>query len=145
MPKTSESASRGGCGKPGHVGAGSGTCESCVAEAYTRGFVEGQSDTYCEQVLNGAKFAAQLGCARDFLPDVERVVAQRGCVSLVEEREFGRVGVWIFRNDFARQLFEEYRAGSVLPKAAATWFMGKIFGYADSDVITYIEEHDILK
>jgi hypothetical protein len=110
-----------------------------LERSYQRGFVVGQCDTYCEQVSAGAKLAAQLGCAKELLPEVEEAVAMRGCLSLVEERGFGRVGVWIFKHEFARQLITEYQDGGVLPKSAATYFMGKVFGYSDAEIIKFVE------
>ena len=85
-----------------------------------------------EQVMTGAKPAAQLGCAKEYLNDVLSAVRDEGCEAVIEEREHGRVAVWIFRIPFVRILIEQMSQKATPPTASEVWAMGKLFGYSNS-------------
>ena len=69
------------------------------ATAFSLGFVLGQTTAYIEQVVAGAKLAAEIGCSKEHLEEVLATITQQNCEALVRDREYGRVGVWIFRSE----------------------------------------------
>jgi len=116
--------------------------QSC--DAFSRGFVLGQTTAYIEQVSTGAKLAAQVGCSEDYVQDVLSTVNDQKCEAIVENREYGRVAIWIFRHPFVRTLIEQMSKDTP-PTAAGVWAMGKLFGYSDSEIGVYLQLHGLLK
>jgi hypothetical protein len=112
---------------------------------YSLGFVLGQVSVYLEQVLTGAKLAAQLGCSAVYVDDILKVVAEDGCQSIIEYRSADRVAVWIFKEDFVRTLIAESEQNATPPSALGVWAMGKLFGYSDAAIGPYLREHGLIK
>ena len=111
--------------------------------AFSLGFVMGQTSAYIEQVLAGAKLAAQIGCSKEHVQEVINAAGRDGCRCIVEDREYGRVAVWIFRSPFVRALIEEFSRNATPPTAAGVWAMGKLFGYSDDAVGDYLQQHNL--
>jgi hypothetical protein len=107
------------------------------AESFERGFVLGQVTTYCEQVITGAKLAAQVGCKRGMVPEV---LDCEGCSALQEDWTADRVSIWIFKYPFVRVLISELHK-SAPPTAAGVWSMGKLFGYSDAEIGAYLRNN----
>lgn len=112
---------------------------------FALGFVLGQTEAYIEQVLAGAKLAAQLGCAEEYCEDVVTTAARCGCETLIEKREHNRVAVWIFRFSFVRELIREFSREATPPNAAGVWAVGKLFGYGDAEIAAYLEAHQLTR
>jgi len=115
------------------------------ASSFCRGFVLGQTAAYIEQVITGAKLAAQLGCGKGHLDDVLLAVRDQGCESIIEERGDDRIAIWIFRLPFVRQLIEEISREATPPTAAGVWAMGKLFGYSDSEIGVFLQSSGLLR
>jgi hypothetical protein len=113
--------------------------------AFALGFVLGQTNAYVEQVKTGAKLAAQIGCSKAHLPDVIAAVTEEKCEVLVEDREYDRVAVWMFRLPFVRTLIEQMSQKTTPPTAGGVWAMGKLFGYSDSEIGAYLQVHELVK
>jgi hypothetical protein len=113
--------------------------------AYSLGFVLGQVSVYLEQILTGAKLAAQLGCSNAHVDDITKAVGEDGCQSIIEYRSADRVSVWIFKEDFVRTLIAELGQNATPPTAAGVWAMGKLFGYSDAAIGPYLREHGLIK
>jgi biotin operon repressor len=115
------------------------------AADFSRGYVIGQTYTYIEQVITGAKLAAQLGCSEAHLDEVLAAITAEGCRSMVEARGYGRVSVWIFKQDFVGSLIEQMSQESTPPTLTGVWSMGKLFGYSDSQIGTYLRDQGLVK
>jgi hypothetical protein len=115
------------------------------AADFSLGYVMGQAYAYMEQVTTGAKLAAQLGCSDAQLDEVLAVIAAEGCHSMVETRGYGRVSVWIFKQDFVRSLIEQMSKDATPPTIAGVWATGKLFGYSDSEIGTYLRDRGLVK
>jgi hypothetical protein len=113
--------------------------------AFSLGFVLGQTTAYIEQVVAGAKLAAEIGCSKDYLEEILVTVSHHNCEALVRDREYGRVGVWIFRLPYVRKLIEEMTDKTTPPTAAEVWAMGKLFGYSDAEIGTYLQRYDLVR
>jgi hypothetical protein len=112
---------------------------------FALGFVLGQTTTYIEQVIAGAKLAAQIGCAKEHIQEVIDAAERDACGTIVEDRKHGRAAVWIFRSPFVRALIEEFIGNATPPTAAGVWAMGKLFGYSDSAVGEYLQHHHLIR
>ena len=110
---------------------------------FARGFVLGQATAYIEQVIAGAKLAAQIGCAREYLQEVVLAAERDGCGTLVQDRDHGRVAIWIFRASFVRELIASFKEKAHPPTASDVWAMGKLFGYSDSAIEAYLQAHGL--
>lgn len=111
---------------------------------FALGFVLGQAAAYIEQVIAGAKLAAQIGCATEHVRRVIEAAEQDGCHTMVEDRGDGRSGVWIFRSAFVRNIIEELGKQATPPTAAGVWAMGKLFGYSDPAIGEYLQAHKLI-
>jgi hypothetical protein len=111
---------------------------------FTRGFVLGQATAYIEQVNAGAKLAAQIGCSKEHIKEIIDAATRDGCGTIVEYREHGRSAVWIFRAPFVREIIAELGKNATPPSAAGVWAMGKLFGYSDSAIGDYLQEHKLI-
>lgn len=108
-------------------------------DRYIEGFLAGQAVAYCERVNTGLSLTAQLSCAKRYADKLLSLAAQEGCEYFVEHREPERVAIWIYRDKLVKQLIEQARSASEPPSARDIWSTGKLFGYADREVINFIE------
>jgi hypothetical protein len=113
--------------------------------AYEIGFVTGQACAYVEQVIAGAKLAAQIGCSKDRLPDVISAIEGNGCQYKIEDRGFERVAVWIYKQPFVAALIDDMQKKTTPPTAPEVWSMGKLFGYSDYEIGAYLQAHGLIK
>ncbi len=113
-------------------------------ERFSLGFVLGQTNAYLEQVIAGAKLAAQIGCSADHMADVVATIEQEQCFSIVEHRTTDRVGIWMFKHSFVRELIEALKQDATPPTAAEVWAMGKLFGYSDAEIGRYLHAHGLI-
>jgi len=109
-----------------------------------RGYVLGQTAAYLEQITAGAKLAAQVGCSHECLEEVLGAAAAEGCSVFVEDRTEGHVAVWMFKHEFARQLIDAFPKDTP-PDALRVWSIGKLFGYSDIEIGSYLKEHGLIK
>jgi len=109
-------------------------------EAYIEGFLTGQLVAYCEQIRLGSRLAGTINCDRAYVEKLLPIAAQEGCRTEVMAIDNDRVCLWIYKYEFLRRVI-----GAVESKHAESdlgmWAMGKLFGYADSDIAKYINEH----
>lgn len=108
-------------------------------DRYIEGFLAGQVVAYCERVNTGSSLAAQLACSKLYVPNLLRLVAQEGCKSLVELYDPDRAAIWIYRDESVKNLIDQVRSGPEPPSDRDIWSTGKLFGYADRDVVNFIE------
>ena len=113
--------------------------------AFIRGFVTGQASAYIEQVVAGAKLAAQIGCSKEHVQEIVALAARDNCEAVVEDRPHHRAAIWIFRAPFVRAIIQEFSQNATPPTAAGVWAMGKLFGYSDSAIDGYLREHGLIK
>ena len=116
-----------------------------MTKTFEAGYVLGQASVYIEQVLAGAKLAAQLGCSKVYMDDVVSIVRANDCLAKVEERGYGRIAVWIFRHSYVSDLIDQLSKETTLPTASGVWSMGKLFGYSDSEIGAFLEAHGLTK
>ena len=128
--------SEAAAGKP-RVGGPGGL--SRKPKQYIEGFLAGQAVAYCERVNTGSGLAAQLVCSEIYLGTLLNIVAQEGCRSLVQPHEYDRVMLWAYRHEPVKRLIEHLQSASE-PSDLGIWSMGKLFGYADRDVVAFIEQ-----
>ena len=112
---------------------------------FALGFVLGQASAYIEQVNAGAKLAAQIGCAEEYVPNVVDAATKDGCSTIIEDRGFGRAAVWIFRASFVRSVIADFNKKTHTSSASDVWAMGKLFGYSDSAIEAYIQAHGLFR
>jgi hypothetical protein len=109
-------------------------------DRYIEGFLAGQVVAYCERVNTGSGLAAQLACPKIYVDKLIHLVAREGCKSLVQPQEHDRVALWIYRDELVKRLIDHLESASTSePSEFDIWSMGKLFGYADRDVVTFIE------
>jgi len=52
------------------------------------------------------------------------------------------ISVWIYKYPFVRALIERV-ANNEQPSLSSVWFTGKIFGYSDLEISSYIDKHNL--
>jgi len=106
---------------------------------YVEGFLAGQAVAYCERVNTGLSLAAEITFPKIYAEKLTRLVAQEGCESSIEPVSTERVQLWIYRDKFVKRLIDQVRSAPETPSERDMWSTGKLFGYADRDVINFIE------
>ena len=104
--------------------------------SWTKGFLAGQITTYCEAILRGTRLVAQVAFQEEHSQLVMDLVKQEGCKATTAQVGPGRLSVWIYRDDAVIDLVNQLR--STPQSKLAMWNMGKLFGYADGEVIDYV-------
>jgi len=107
-------------------------------DRYIEGFLAGQAIAYCERVGTGAGMAAQLVCPDAYVDTLSNLIAAEHCKVLVEPHESGRTSLWIYRDELAKRLILALQS-TPEPSELGIWSMGKLLGYANQDVLTFIE------
>ena len=128
MPKNSESIKSKKEGKCGFVD----------------GYFTGKAEVYCEQISAGAKLAALLVCRRESLQRVLRLIGQEELRFVISGWTKTQVNVWIFKYGFVRKLIAATGRNKT-PTAASVWATGKLFGYSDAEIGTYLYRHGLVK
>jgi hypothetical protein len=82
--------------------------------------------------------AAQLVCPDIYVESLCQLVRVECCQVLTEPHECGRTSLWIYRDELARRLILSLQSASE-PSELSMWSMGKLFGYATHDVLSFIE------
>lgn len=106
---------------------------------YIEGFLAGQVVAYCERVNTGSSLAAQLACSKIYADKLVRLIAQEGYKSLVRPYKPDRVALWIYRDKLVKRLIDQARSGPESPSERDMWSTGKLFGYADREVVNFIK------
>lgn len=110
------------------------------AELYVQGFLAGQAVAYCERIKTGGGVAAQLVCPRNYASDLIALISEEGCASAVEEVNPERVSLWIYRDELVKRLIDELQSRREAASEVEIWSMGKLFGYADRSVLSFVAE-----
>jgi hypothetical protein len=105
--------------------------------AYVWGFLDGQARAYCEQVRLGSRLAGAINCHQEHAERLRLLIAQEGCRVLVIPAEADRVSVWIYRYEFLEAIIGRL-SDQDTPGPFHVWAMGKLFGYADSEIAAYV-------
>jgi len=110
-------------------------------EEFQRGYITGVAVTYCEQVKTGAKLIAQLGCSAAFRKLVQDTVTVEECKVRFFDRGCGRIAALIFEDDMSDFLAQKIMAegGGSDPTPLSIWATGKLFGYSDEKVVSYLK------
>ena len=105
---------------------------------YIDGFWAGQAVAYCEQVRNGLRLAGEIACPSIFIGALVLLVAEEGLKSAVEQTcpRLHRATIWIYKDDLVKRVIDYLRSGET--SEVNVWGMGKIFGYADCEIIKFI-------
>lgn len=93
---------------------------------------------YCERVRTGASVAAQLVCPDMYADMVVKLVAEESCKVLAVPHESDRTSLWIYRDELATRLIQALQS-SPAPTELEVWSMGKLFGYGNQDILSFIE------
>lgn len=97
----------------------------------------GQAVTYCDAIKFGSRVAAQLACPKEHTTTLTRLIRREGCRAVVKRVIAGRAAIWIYRDEAVKRLIDRLDTGQ--PTALDIWSMGKLFGYADRNVVEYIK------
>lgn len=109
------------------------------SSSYIHGFLDGQATAYCEQIRVGSRLAGAINCPEEHAERLRDLVVGEGCLVKMIPAELGRVSVWIYRYEFLGNIIDRLSADTLgAPDAFAVWATGKLFGYADSEIATYI-------
>ena len=109
-----------------------------IQDRYIEGFLAGQAVAYCERVVTGAGLAAQLVCPNAYVETLAQLITKEDCEVLIAPHEYGRTSLWIYRDELAKRLILALQSTSA-PSELSAWSMGKLFGYANQDVLSFIE------
>lgn len=107
-------------------------------DRYIEGFLAGQAVAYCERVTTGMSLATQLVCPTAYADKLTELITQEHCMVHVEPHTDERTSLWIYRDELAKRLIVALQSSSS-PDDLGMWGMGKLFGYADRDVLAFIE------
>jgi len=66
-----------------------------------------------------------------------KLVTAEQCKVFIAPHENGRTSLWIYRDELARRLIIALQSAAA-PKELEVWSMGKLFGYASQDVLSFI-------
>jgi hypothetical protein len=106
-------------------------------DQYVEGYLAGQVVAYCEQVKTGSRLAGQINCPSVYISKLIPLVAQEGCKSAIERLNSRRVSLWIYRDKLAKRLVDHLQSAPT--SELGIWSMGKLFGYADREIVNFIE------
>lgn len=106
-------------------------------QAYVRGYLAGQATAYCEMISRGVRLAGQLTLPKEYLEDLVALVKREGCEVLACPVNDERVTLWIYMEPAVRELIDDLQ--SVPASRLGVWGMGKLFGYADCEVINFLK------
>jgi len=106
-------------------------------DRYASGYWDGQAIAYCEQVRSGSRVAGQLSCEAGYAERLSSLIASENCQAIVEKHADGRTTVWIYREDYVKDIIEWLQ--SIPQSKAGAWGMGKLLGYSDSEIANYIQ------
>lgn len=107
-------------------------------ESWARGWHEGHARAYCEMVRVGVRLAGMMQFNRRYLRIVRAVVRQQGLKSKTFDAKHQTVGFWIYRTASTRRLIDAFDT-SECRSDIAVWGSGKLFGYGDTDVLSFID------
>ena len=107
-------------------------------DRYIEGFLAGQAVAYCERVNTGAGTAAQLVCPKVYVDTLAKLITAEQCKVLISSHESGRTSLWIYRDELAKRLILALQSATATTELEV-WSMGKLFGYASQDVLSFIE------
>jgi len=107
-------------------------------DRYIEGFLAGQAVAYCERVNTGTGIAAQLVCPDRYVETLTKLIAGEHCKVFIAPHESGRSSLWIYRDELAKRIILALQSAHA-PTELEVWSMGKLFGYANQDVLSFIE------
>jgi hypothetical protein len=109
-----------------------------VDAAFGRGLLLGQIAVHCEHVVSGGKLAAQIGCQKESVETAIQAIISGGCSYIIEGvGSPDRVAVWIYKRPIAAVLIEQLK-NKTAPSAADLVITGKLFGYSDHEIESYV-------
>lgn len=112
--------------------------------AFQQGYFIGKAETYCEQIIAGAKLAAVFRCRREYLRRVLGLIKAEGLkFTVLDSREI-HVQIWIYKYPFVRSLIE-VTSKNTTPTAYSVWATGKLFGYSDAEIGAYLCNQGLVK
>lgn len=106
---------------------------------YIEGFLAGQAVAYCELIRNGVRLAGEITCPSFHIDALVSLIAQEGLKFAVEQTNprLHRATIWIYRDDIIKRIIDYLRSSR--RSELSVWGMGKIFGYADCEIIKFIK------
>ena len=109
-------------------------------DSYIEGFLAGQIVAYCEQIGRGLRLAGQITLPTRYLKKLLLLIAREGYKVKTERINSERVSLWIYREKGARRLIDIMQSApeSEPVTELGIWSMGKLFGYADREILRFI-------
>lgn len=107
-------------------------------DRYVAGFLAGQAVAYCEMVTRGVRLAGQLDVPLEARDTLVALIGREGCLARVIERDTDRAAIWIYRDQGVEWLLDALETSFPTPNAIAIWGMGKLLGYGNQDVMTFL-------
>ena len=106
-------------------------------DRYIEGYLAGQVAAYCEMVVCGVRLAGQITLPTRYEKKVRLLIAQEGCRVKTHRVNAERISLWIYREKGARRLIDSLQSAPA--SASGVWGMGKLFGYADREILSFIK------
>jgi hypothetical protein len=107
--------------------------------------VYGQILSYCEQVLNGAKLAAQIIINKKYRKMVCDTILNEKCKFCDKKSGNDYYVIFIYKYPYVRILINELFTEKSNPKLSDIWAAGKLFGYSDYEIGEYLKGHGYVK
>lgn len=104
---------------------------------YIEGYLAGQVVAYCEQVNRGSRLAGQINIPDRYLRQLCSLIRREGCKVKTERINAERVSLWVYRDKCAKRLIDNLQSAPT--SELGIWSMGKLFGYADCEIIKFIK------
>jgi len=91
-------------------------------------------------VARGVRLAGQITLPIRYARNARLLIAQEGCKVKVQRVNAERVSLWIYREQGARRLIDRLQSAPDAPVSDVdVWGMGKLLGYADREVLQFID------
>lgn len=108
-----------------------------ITDRYVEGFLAGQTVAYCEAIKFGLRVAGQIACPSMYARTLLRLISSEGCRFVIQPIGSARISIWIYRDETVKRLITDLQS---CPASVGTvWGMGKLFGYADREVVRYVQ------
>lgn len=111
--------------------------DASKTEAYLEGFLAGQVIAYCEQVRTGSRLAGQIDCDERYAVTLADLAQREDCLTKIQTTCQGRVSLWVYKQELAVRIIDYLQ--SAPQSEVGVWGMGKLLGYADCEIVRFVE------
>jgi hypothetical protein len=108
--------------------------------------LHGMTAGYCQLIRLGGKLVAEVTFDQKSLPVVKDAIAEEKCQAIFTEVDgYERITAWIYKYPFVADLIKEWFLADPerMPTAFSIWATGKLFGYSDREIESYLIKHGI--